>query len=613
MTGSLLRSLPRVVFTAALVLAAVFACSEEITPPPEQSPVPVQVQAAWQDVRALPGHEVHVVQRQLACDACHTLTDTVFDKPSPERCRTCHEKHSDIQHAPLQAQQRFGETVGADCTVCHAFTRARPESAVGSAWDCQRCHNSGVAAIQGGQSGPPGPPSEGAATAIVGHSTANCQSCHAPHEQPPIKAPDCSSCHADITLSHGATPHGFSMACGQCHSAVHAPAGASKACQSCHEEEKPVVASAKAVFPGGHDTCTTCHVPHDFGEGVKTCSSCHSNPPALAADRVKAHNDCRNCHTPHDVRANPNQACKSCHSSLKNDHPAQPSQHECTTCHQGHPTGGKHGLPSMGATPAHGTVVNRHHSLAIPCSSCHEATNDQAFHGTQTACIQCHKPHQFKVSLKQRHLCQSCHAEQLTLCAQSKGHKDCKTCHTGLPHDVSSAPVGCDACHGKQAQAVTEGHQACAQCHEPHSGTLTRACSDCHQVQHETAPAGHRNCRSCHDAHSGDPRSNVSCATCHTSQAAGVHGNLDTGCGTCHRPHGPQGLEVPPDCGSCHAPTQLPALHRVTQHQNCGQCHKAHDVSPFAQRETCLSCHTNMTNHYPTTNRCSSCHLFKGL
>lgn len=649
MTTKSLRLLPHAVLTAALVLAAIFACSEDTKPPPAPTPSPVQVQAAWQNVRSLPGHQVHVTDRQLACEACHTLTDTTFDKPSPESCRSCHEEQSHIKHASFHARERFGPDVDADCTVCHAFTEARPEAAFASPWDCERCHtkqdgtgDSGV--IQPGHMTPPertasqdNAASQGntmaqdntaqpgnmwqssgmATTALVAHASADCRSCHIPHAQPPAKAQDCPTCHTDISLSHGATPHGTSMACAQCHTEIHAPASAAKSCQDCHEAQQPVVASATALFGGGHDACTTCHVPHEFAKDIKTCEGCHTNQPALAAARVKQHNDCRNCHSPHNVRANPNQACKSCHSSLKNDHPPSPSQHECTTCHQGHPSAARSGSRSVGAHQMgtnNRSVADAHHTLAKPCSSCHEpASDEQAFHGTKTACVQCHKPHQFKLSLKQRHLCQACHAEQLTLTAQANGHHDCQACHTGLPHDVTSAPVGCDSCHQLQTAAATAGHQACNACHEPHSGTITQDCSSCHQAQHQTAPSGHRNCRTCHDAHSGNQRSNLSCSTCHAPQTSGAHGNLQTGCTTCHRPHGPTGVAVPPDCASCHTPRQLPALHGVKQHQNCGQCHMAHDTTPFAQRDTCLSCHTNMKDHFPTTERCSSCHLFKAL
>ena len=645
----------------AVMLAVLAACSDEVKERlglgGANPPTPLRVQNKWQDVRNLAGHEAHVAQRGIACESCHSMDGEDFDKPSPERCRVCHETHTQLSHAAEQARVRFGEGIHADCTHCHAFTRDDAEAPLASPWGCQRCHEAHFATSSA--MGPPGHPpssspapspprhpqlpsetssqtehappgvpsppaygipSRAAPTKLV-HASVPCQNCHSPHGDPSVLPAACGTCHADLNLEHGQA-HGGSeaTACRSCHTKMHAPAQAVEPCESCHASESPVVNPQRALF-AGHASCTSCHTPHAFGaKQAQSCASCHAQTRTLAADKVAAHADCRSCHQPHDVR-NAARSCQQCHGetgaarskragkTVYSDHPPVPgASSECTTCHAPHP---RHGAGPKPHPTLSGGV---HPQSAAPCSSCHrEAKTELGFHGDSIPCTRCHRPHTFKLSLKQLHLCQECHAQQLTAARGGAGHRTCKNCHGGLPHDLTQPTPPCGACHAEAAREVRHGHQNCQSCHDAHSTTVVTACGSCHAEAHRTAPAGHQNCVSCHSPHSGARRPEVSCQSCHAQQSQALHHDVPGGCTSCHRAHGPGGVAAPPGCTTCHSESKLPSLHQTPQHQQCSQCHQGHDKSPFPQKPVCLSCHTDQQQHFPNAARCTNCHAFKRL
>jgi hypothetical protein len=134
------------------------------------------------------------------------------------------------------------------------------------------------------------------------------------------------------------------------------------------------------------------------------------------------------------------------------------------------------------------------------------------------------------------------------------------------------------------------------------------ACATCHATENRTAPAGHKACASCHVPHTGARK--VECASCHLAEKKGRHGDLDGGCQTCHRPHGPGGKASPPTCLTCHQRAKLPGLHAVGKHDRCSACHDQHETAARSDRANCSTCHQNLANHEPDAKSCKGCHPF---
>ena len=308
----------------ALAFAMVAACSDSTSLPG------LSVQPAWQVARLSRGHQVHVVSEHIACAKCHELSGDSVGAPSPARCASCHKQESTIQHAKLEATQRFGDSVKADCTACHAFARpdpgapaavatvldgGAPDAAAADAGvphgdfgarDCVRCH--GV--------------KQGDTPAIVIHASSQCVSCHRPHEDATPKPGACSGCHQAIATTHAALGNSPIQVCTTCHQHQHSPAAdALETCATCHATQQPIV-PATALFANGHVQCVGCHKPHDFAKTAAVpCRSCHAALHVLAESMVLAHQQCTSCHSPHDVRGSPEKACQGCHANVHPDHP----------------------------------------------------------------------------------------------------------------------------------------------------------------------------------------------------------------------------------------------------------------------------------------------------
>jgi len=598
------------VLIAGIVVAVLAACSEGGAPTDGRWGQGVYVPEEWSLDRAVTGHRLHVVKNKIACAQCHSLSGEGMGVVTPDRCVACHEKEGRIEHATNEAEAEFGPGTKADCTVCHAFTldgtdhdRARREAealrmtpdAGAQAFapgiepyapgDCKRCHVNDSAR---------GTPAAGPSnTPLVSvHGTEPCLKCHEPHrDQTPQSAP-CTDCHHDISTTHASQGKTVTETCQTCHQHQHAPASdAVGTCVSCHATHEPVV-PATALFAGGHTECIGCHRPHDFATNeVVPCRNCHENLNVIGGSRVPAHETCTNCHAPHDVGASPGVACAKCHRDLHPDHPKVAGTGTCQSCHEPHPA----------------RVTSNVDAKA--CSACHQtASSDHAFHD-DVACTSCHEPHHFELELASLELCERCHAGRVSEVSHNPGHRACEACHAGLPHHPEALGTGCDRCHAREEGEVVAGHARCTQCHEPHSGAQAAACSTCHAKEHETAPEGHRACTQCHEPHTGS-HAVKACSACHAAEAHSPHGEAAVGCLGCHRPHGPDGVAKPPACTSCHAPTTLPALHAVPQHQTCTRCHSGHGDAEGLERATCLSCHADRQNHFPTAPRCANCHLF---
>jgi hypothetical protein len=570
-----------------LMLAAVVGCSsqgahESAAGAPGKG---VYIQLDWRTDRRVTGHRVHVIEQHIACNQCHELNAASMGAVSPVRCAKCHAARATIEHASRLAQQRFGSGVHADCVNCHAFTSDDSKADAADAGsiaaygpgNCARCHDQ----------------TQGKIPAVTVHATSACLSCHRPHQdQKPVSA-DCASCHLGVHTTHataGKSPNGV---CTTCHSHQHAPASdALAACVECHSKTRPIV-PLTALFAGGHTQCVGCHRPHELeAKGAVDCRSCHANVVVLAAALVPAHALCTNCHAPHDVRNDPGAACARCHSNVHSDHPERIAGGACVSCHEPHPARAEE------------------HALAKSCSSCHKiAASEHDFHAG-IACQSCHTPHHFELAQTERVVCANCHQKELALTATRVGHAACESCHLGLPHKPSGIGAACTTCHVAALREARPGHQVCTGCHEPHAGGIATECKTCHVREFASAPIGHQICTNCHQPHSGST-ARVQCTTCHAAEAATPHGSLATGCATCHRPHGPNGVASAPACTSCHALAKLPGLHAKPQHQECARCHGGHGDAPDAARAACLTCHVDRRNHFPNAPRCANCHLFE--
>jgi hypothetical protein len=424
------------------------------------------------------------------------------------------------------------------------------------------------------------------------HGSSLCVSCHRVHESSTPTPAACDECHGDVKSTHGTSQQGVTEACTTCHEHQHAAARDARGrCDDCHREQKPIVPET-ALFADGHAECVACHRPHSFAPAeAVACRSCHETVHVLGGARVAAHRPCANCHAPHDVKGTAERACARCHASVHSDHPVKGAAGTCVGCHDPHPSAGSRA------------------PVARACGSCHpSALSDHGLH-SEVTCVRCHEPHHFALDGSDRKPCATCHAQEVSHSAVLAGHAACEGCHRGLPHHPSELRAACETCHGAEQRAVRTGHQQCLGCHEPHAGGIEKPCATCHREEHREAPRGHRRCTDCHQPHTG-AATVASCASCHAPEASSPHGNVQGGCASCHRAHGPGGRRQPPSCASCHATASLPGLHAETRHQACSQCHTAHGAPDAVLRDGCLGCHADRVRHFPNAARCTGCHLF---
>lgn len=608
-----------------------------------------------------------------ACLSCHVFG---ANKPTAQ-CLDCHQTNASVSPLPQHASK------DALCNRCHAMhspnkNKVRDTTAL---TDCRGCHEKAHATHGGsvkiasipdggvgrlaaggagggdaGDAGDAGGP--GVRFADSADALRVCTSCHTPHKKKEVAKNACASCHVNAPKKDAAVtllasiappaiaPHGPKVAshdaCVTCHEPHDVRRDAARqACAACHANHREALFSSEHGSGAdhtatGHRACIACHAPHapnrELARGSCTSSgSCHTDAQhtsavALGGARIKEHAECTNCHDPHRAKVkggvSPAQACVRCHTSTKPSHPAAAENGgACIGCHSPH----KPNTTTSNANAAASKHGGAPFASDCSTSSCHGAiaSSDHALHAkNRVRCVECHKPHAFKLDAlvatptqTPTALCARCHAGEATKTAASPhaGHAQCTSCHaSGAPKTAAHSPnakpampVACESCHAAEVHSAPQGHaKACTTCHDPHSGQ--RAPSN-------LAAMGGAAC--------------TSAGGCHENKKTALHVKLAPveNCTTsCHRPHGPKGPDKPPACLTCHAPDSLRGLHQVAAHTHangstseamsaaaCSTCHSPHGP-PRADRATCTStCHADRKTHQPDAAVCKGCHLFR--
>ena len=460
--------------------------------------------------------------------------------------------------------------------------------------------------------------------------------------------------------------------CTQCHDLTATAIGtvSPSRCATCHQKESAIHHGEKEAVErfgaGMKADCTLCHAftdgrnahskltaaeragpslegspnrPSHAGFKATDCISCHAvqqgSTPAVV---VHGSSDCVSCHRPHEDATPKPGPCASCHHDITTSHASlgKSAEQVCTTCHQ---------HQHAPASDALGTCVTCHATQQpiVPASA--------LFAGGHTACVGCHRPHDFGKQAAES--CRTCHAGVTVLAAAiAPAHNQCTNCHS--PHDVRGSPalacagchVGVHADHPKQSLAG-----ACVGCHDAHPASaeaheLARPCSSCHQTAHEDkdfhlgvactlchkphgfelASVGHGLCSSCHagevaraEEHSGHqncagchrglphhPASLLAtCETCHASEQHDANRGHQV-CTKCHEPHSGT---FAAGCAGCH---EAEAHSAPAGHAQCLNCHQPHSGS--TQKVSCVGCHAPeaQSKHGQITGGCANCHVPHG-
>jgi hypothetical protein len=545
---------------------------------------------SWRGVAATAGHYQHAPPGEhSSCVRCHA--SSTHGKASIDAiCGECHDEDR------LHPKSQDAET----CQSCHAFVVREPNER-GPANPCLVCH---------GPSSPQAKREAGAARtagADLLHGSVDCRLCHQPH-------------HGSRRAGGPPSESGGGAPAGAAVPAIATRTVAARLCHECHEIQ--FGAKLEGV-PSGHLECDGCHQQHQPRDrALETCRDCHSQavPDPDGESEAQQHDSCVSCHVPHEWTAE-RSACVRCHvdkaTSLLT---RSPSEHEtCTQCHAVHgplPTGER-------------------------CTECH---TDKAAHvrvapPRHRHCASCHDPH--AASELPRDVCASCHKPEVGQLAtqgpRSHARNGCPSCHTPHGSPLPGQQV-CVRCHEEQGRLVTEArpeqHQSCASCHAPHRfsvSSVSAACSRCHQATLQGAEAHRGECDSCHTPHGSPAVSTAECRQCHQQiqatrsrpgshhgECAGCHvphaaaGAAATKCQGCHQAQQRVAASWPKDsphagrCGECHKP------HEPQRQPQCGACHQDQARAATGGKHQCVQCHPPHRQAASSTagwwDRCSSCH-----
>ncbi|MGC2551552.1 MAG: cytochrome c3 family protein, partial [Candidatus Sulfotelmatobacter sp.] len=290
----------------------------------------------------------------MGCTACHEIrtnkdvTRVKLITTTPQAlCLTC---HADKNAADLKGTVH--PPAVRDCIKCHdphesdnKFQLLKAESGDQKENLCLSCHNTGVNV-----------PEKGSRHAAL---DMGCDTCHTTHKVGEVGKPEfdyhltkappalCIDCHdvksADLQKAHQNQP--FETA----------------NCVSCHDPHESAVPKLLAKFthpPFADKQCEVCHAPAKDGKVVLTqpdakalCVTCHDDKAKLIETAKVQHpgaaGDCTDCHSPHASRqpglpkTNSVDICLGCHSDIA-DEGKKPYRHQpafkqgCATCHTPH-------------------------------------------------------------------------------------------------------------------------------------------------------------------------------------------------------------------------------------------------------------------------------------
>ncbi len=292
------------------------------------------------------------------------------------------------------------------------------------------------------------------------------------------------------------------------------------------------------------------------------------------------------------------------------------------------------------------TVLER-----FSCRDCHGVGKGWLMpddHSTmaEEGCQECHvaAPEPLPISLHQNmeqgaeEPCGACHFDQVGLASVT-------TDAARLPSAASSAPAGCNSCHGGSAEDLLPSSHAersqalstCIVCHEtqpldspavPHRVEGWERCDFCHGEQRLTPLTGAHEgdvggqCLFCHSVTQLPPTTHRNmvfvahdeggCMTCHAEDALAPlqDSHVDRAeplCALCHNPDDEE--EAPPiaphplartTCKSCHSASlvgTLPLDHTDRGEDTCNVCHDEHPGGPptiphaIDNRADCTDCH----------------------
>ncbi len=588
--------------------------------------------SSWSELAATTGHLQHAGTGELSCLSCHAAST----HGSAALDRVCLECHAEERLHPKREDAE-------SCLSCHDFA-VRVAGERGPTNPCLVCH---------GPESPQAMRKSGAARtagADLLHGSVDCRLCHQPHHG--MRRPE--DLPSGVVVVSGLVPatdraddtgEGLNDAAAEVTPEVAQAAPRGVAARLCHECHEIQFGAELESTPTGHRACEGCHRQHQpRRRALETCRDCHeqATPSSQGKSEALQHDSCTSCHVPHDWAAE-RSACVRCHvdkaTSLLTRSPAE--HNACTQCHAVHgplPTGERctacHTEKAEHvrvAPPRHRHCASCHDPHAaseLPrevCASCHKrevgqlATLGPGQHA-QNGCASCHTPH--GAPLPNAKVCASCHRDQgkLVSDARPNEHHECGSCHAPHRFQIASVSAVCSRCH-QEGSARAEAHRGeCDTCHAPHGSPLvaTAQCRDCHrQITATRARPGrhHGECATCHQPHSAAKTAVTQCQKCHQDQqrvatswpTESPHGGR---CNECHQPHHP---DRRPQCAACHQDQSRAAV--GGKHQ-CVQCHAPHErsaSSPAGWWQRCASCHQKQTqaaasSDAATHRTCSNCH-----
>ncbi len=267
-------------------------------------------------------------------------------------------------------------------------------------------------------------------------ATADCLSCHDPHES---KSPKLMQTFVHDVFSN----------CDTCHAAakdgkvVLTQAKVNDLCTTCHSEQADVIAKAKVPHAGAQGDCIDCHSPHAGAtkvmlrpDPVNVCLGCHSTQ---ADELKKAHphqpaaiQGCDTCHEGHGGEnpkllraASVNALCLECHGPDRS--PAPVDKADLVTIFNGKvtlPGNYFRKFPVLPIQNGYGHPTERHPVISLMDAK--DPTKVKA----QISCLTCHQPHSsakpgllIKDQANNYAFCKSCHANGLDLMQTTLGGK----------------------------------------------------------------------------------------------------------------------------------------------------------------------------------------------